>query len=293
LTGLTDRVDAWRWHGAETPFRGYKLHALHTGGPEPLILFLHGFPSSSYDWKPLLDLLEGRATLAFDFLGFGLSDKPREHDYSLLWQADAAEELVQRNAPGHPVFAVGHDIGTSVANELMARDIEGSLSFELAGVLLLNGSMVQGAASPTLGQRLLRGRLGPLAAQLSSERFFRSQFASIFSPAHPLSEEEAADQWALLRYNGGHRLGHRLIAYMDEREERAERWHGAISEWKGPLELGWGMSDPVATANVLEAIRELRPKVSVTEWPELGHYPQIEEPETVRDLLESALSRVA
>jgi pimeloyl-ACP methyl ester carboxylesterase len=27
----------------------------------------------------------GRNVLAFDFLGFGLSAKPREHDYSLFW----------------------------------------------------------------------------------------------------------------------------------------------------------------------------------------------------------------
>ena len=101
-------------------------------------------------------------------------------------------------------------------------------------MLLLNGSMVQGAASPTLGQRLLRGRLGPLAAQLSSERFFRNQFGSIFSPRHPLDEDDAADQWSLLSRMNGQRLGHRTIAYMDERELRAERWHGAIRDWHGP-----------------------------------------------------------
>jgi pimeloyl-ACP methyl ester carboxylesterase len=293
LTGLTERVSAWRWGGAEAEFRGHKLHTFHAGGAEPLLLFLHGFPSSSYDWKPLLELTPGRAALVFDFLGFGLSDKPREHDYSLLWQADAAEELVRRNAPEDPVFIVAHDMGTSVANELMARDIDGSLGFELAGVLLLNGSMVQSAASPTLGQRLLRGRLGPVASQLSSERFFRHQFGSIFSPGHPLSDDEAADQWSLIRFNGGHRLGHRTIGYMNERERRAERWHGALRDWPGHLEIGWGMLDPVATPAVLEAVRELRPRAAVTDWAELGHYPQIEEPETVSELLEKVLAHAA
>jgi pimeloyl-ACP methyl ester carboxylesterase len=293
LTGLTESVTAWRWRGAEAEFRGHKLHTLHTGGAEPLLLFLHGFPSSSYDWKPLLELEPGRATLAFDFLGFGLSEKPRDHDYSLLWQADAAEELVRRNAPEHPVFIVAHDMGTSVANELMARDIDGSLSFELAGVLLLNGSMVQGAASPTLGQRLLRGRLGGVFSQLSSERFFRNQFGSIFSPGHPLSDDDAADQWSLIRFNAGHRIGHKTIGYMNERERRAERWHGALRDWPGHLEIGWGMLDPVATPAVLQAVRDLRPQAPVTEWAELGHYPQIEEPETVSDLLEKTLADAA
>ena len=47
-----------------------------------------------------------------------------------------------------PVFIVAHDMGTSVATELMARDLEGALDMDLVGVLLLNGSMIQDAASP-------------------------------------------------------------------------------------------------------------------------------------------------
>ena len=135
--------------------------------------------------------------LAYDCLGFGLSEKPdgpRLHARSK--QADIAVELVNRHHPGEPVFLVGHDMGTSVATELMARDIEGDAGIDIRGALLFNGSMIQGAASPTLAQRLLRGRLGPVMARLSSERFFRQQFGSIFSEGHPLTDEEAADQWS-------------------------------------------------------------------------------------------------
>ncbi|MFN2612972.1 MAG: alpha/beta fold hydrolase [Solirubrobacterales bacterium] len=290
MSELTPRVDAWRRRSAEAEFRGRTIRLWQREGEGPLLLFLHGFPSSSFDWRYVWEETEGRAALAFDFLGFGLSDKPRGHDYSLLGQADLAEELVRSHpASGRPVFVVAHDMGTSVANELMARDIDGDLGFEVAGVLLFNGSMVQSAAKPVLGQRLLRGRLGPLAAHFSSPRFFRSQFATVFSAKHPLSREEAADQWALITHNGGQRIGHRTIAYMDERELRAERWHGAIRDWAGHLELGWGMVDPVARPAVLRAVRGLRPRAPVTEWPELGHYPQIEDPAAVFELIEGAL----
>ena len=131
-------------------------------------------------------------------------------------------ELVNRHHPGEPVFLVGHDMGTSVATELMARDVDGDAGIDIRGGLLFNGSMIQGAASPTLAQRLLRGRLGPVMARLSNERFFRQQFGSIFSEGHPLTDDEAADQWCLIAHDGGARIGHRLIAYMNEREERAE-----------------------------------------------------------------------
>jgi pimeloyl-ACP methyl ester carboxylesterase len=287
---LTSRVAAWRERGTDEELRGRRIHVFGRDGGGPLLLFMHGFPSSSYDWRLLLDQQAEHAVLAPDFLGFGLSEKPRDHDYTLHWQADLVEELVRRHGRSMPVFLVAHDMGTSVANELMARDIEGSLDMELVGALLLNGSMVQDAASPTLGQRLLRSAVGPLFSRLSSERFFRQQFGSIFSPGHPLTEEEAQDQWALVCAGGGRTLNHKTIRYMEERFRHAERWHGAIRDWPKPVFLAWGMLDPVATENVLDALVELRPAASLTRFDDLGHYPQIEDPGRVAAALQGALT---
>jgi pimeloyl-ACP methyl ester carboxylesterase len=287
---LTSRVAAWRDRGRSEEFRGRRIHVLGRGGRGPLLLFLHGFPSSSYDWRALLEEETAHPVLAPDFLGFGLSEKPRDHDYTLHWQADLVEELFRRHGDRRPVFLLAHDMGTSVATELMARDLEGELEMEVRGALLLNGSMVQGAASPTLGQRILRGPLGPLLSRLSSERFFRQQFGSIFSPNHPLSDEEAEDQWALLCAGGGRTLNHKTIRYMEERFRHADRWHGALQDWPKPLALAWGMLDPVATDRVLDAVVELRPSVPVTRFEDLGHYPQIEDPTRVALALRAALA---
>ena len=287
--GLTPRVSEWRDRGETEEVAGRRIHVFRRDGTGPLLLLLHGFPSSSYDWRLLLEELPGRAALAYDCLGFGLSEKPRDHTYTLAEQADIAEALVARHGDGGPVFLVGHDMGTSVATELMARDIDGTAGIELVGGMLFNGSMIQSAASPTLAQRLLRGPLGPVMARLSSERVFRQQFGSIFSAEHPLSDEEAADQWSLVTNEGGQRLGHRLISYMDERERHAARWYGALRNWPKPLHLAWGMADPVATENVLNAVLELRPQVPLTRFPELGHYPQIEDPARLAAALTAAI----
>ncbi|MFN8159866.1 MAG: alpha/beta fold hydrolase [Solirubrobacterales bacterium] len=286
---LSERVKAWAGLGAAEEFRGRSIHVTTRDGEGPLLVLLHGFPTSSYDWREIFDLTPGRATLTFDFLGFGLSDKPHDHIYGLAWQADLTEELVARHGEGRPVFICAHDMGTSVATELFARDIAGELGFEVAGALLFNGSMILELASPTLAQKMLRSRLGPVAARLSSERFFRAQFASIFSPEHPLTDAEEEDQWSLITHGGGHRLGHRLVRYMDEREIYAERWHGAIRDWPGGLDFAWGMLDPVANTAVLDGLRELRPAARVTEYPDLGHYPQIEDPKRLTATLETAV----
>jgi pimeloyl-ACP methyl ester carboxylesterase len=289
---LTDRVQRWRDEGAIEEVLGRKLFVRRRGGGDGvLLLFLHGFPSSSYDWRELLELRPaGEASLAFDFLGFGLSEKPRDHEYTLAWQADAAEELVRR-AGSPSVFVVGHDMGTSVATELMARDLHGELGMNLAGALLFNGSMLLHLAKPTLGQNLLRSRLGPLFARLTSERSFRAQFSRVFSPAHPLGAEEAADQWSLLTHGGGQRIAHRTINYMAEREHFTDRWHGAIRDWPGPLTFAWGLLDPVARTEVLDGLRALRPGAEAIELPDLAHYPQIEGPEQISAALDSVLPR--
>ncbi len=290
---LTERVEAWAAKGSREEFRHHSIHVHTREGEGPLLLLLHGFPSSSFDWGRLLEREAGRAALAFDFLGFGLSDKPTDHAYTLSWQADLAEELVARHGDGREVFICAHDMGTSVATELFARDLAGELGFEAAGALLFNGSMILERSSPTLAQRMLRSRIGPLAARLSSERFFRQQFASIFSPGHPLSDTEEADQWSLITHNGGNRIGHKLVSYMDERVTYAERWHGAIRDWPRPLSFAWGMLDPVATPEVLEGLVELRPRAPVTELEDLGHYPQIEDPDRLAAALNEAIRTAA
>ena len=289
---LTERVASWLREGDVEDVLGHDLYVWRREGEGPLLLFLHGFPSSSYDWRGLLALRPGRAALAFDCLGYGLSDKPRDHVYALSGHADAAEELVRR-AGSPPVFVVGHDMGTSVATELMARDLRGELRMDLRGALLFNGSMLLHLARPTVGQRLLRSHLGPLFSRLTTERGFRLQLSRVFSAEHPLSAEEAADQWSLIAHHGGQRIGHLLVHYMAERERFTERWHGAIRDWQGPLTLTWGLRDPVARVEVLDGLRELRPGVEVIEQPGLAHYPQIEDPPAVAAALDAALSRPA
>ena len=93
---LTERVLAWRAAGRwrRSPDRG--LFVYRREGEGVPWLLLHGFPSSSYDWRRLLELRPEPPVIAFDCLGFGLSEKPAGFEYSLGWQADAAEEIVGR-----------------------------------------------------------------------------------------------------------------------------------------------------------------------------------------------------
>jgi pimeloyl-ACP methyl ester carboxylesterase len=247
-------------------------------GDGPTVLLLHGYPSSSYDYRMAVPHLAGRAWLTLDFLGFGLSDKPRPHRYSLLEQADIVQTAVTQTTSG-PVVIIAHDMGTSVTTELIARDLDGRLPFELQRVVLTNGSVILARASLRPIQKVLRGPLGPAVARMANRRTFARGFGRLFSANHPLLTEEADAQWALMAHNDGHRIAHLLISYLDERVRYAARWHGAVRDWPKPLSFLWALDDPVATTNVLDGLRELRPAADVVELPGVGHYPQVEVPD--------------
>ncbi|PRX43419.1 pimeloyl-ACP methyl ester carboxylesterase [Prauserella shujinwangii] len=274
-----DELRAWRASGTtlETPWGTVFTRHRRGAGTDPALLLLHGYPTSSYDWHAVLPLLGDRTVVTLDFLGFGLSAKPRRHRYTLFEQANIVEYVAGEYLDGS-VTVVAHDMGTSVATELMARDCEHALDFRLDRVILSNGSVLLDRASLRPVQRLLRSPAGPLVAALGNRRVFRRQLAAVYSPAHPLDPADADRHWQLLAAGDGHRVLHRLAGYLGERVRYAPRWHGAVREWPGPLGLLWGLRDPVATTSVLDGLRELRPEAGVVVLPEAGHYPQLEDP---------------
>ncbi len=102
---------------------------------------LHGFPSSSHDWAKIAPQLSAdHALLMPDLLGHGASDKPADHDYSILEQADLVEALWARERIDRTVI-VAHDYSVTVTQELLARRAENALNVELVAVHLLNGGL--------------------------------------------------------------------------------------------------------------------------------------------------------
>ena len=91
---LPSSVSEWRDGGRWLTTAAGKVFARSAPGDGPTILLLHGYPSSSYDYRNVVPHLAGRAWLTLDFLGFGLSDKPRPHRYSLFEQADIVQTVV-------------------------------------------------------------------------------------------------------------------------------------------------------------------------------------------------------
>jgi pimeloyl-ACP methyl ester carboxylesterase len=262
------------------------------GGHRRWVTFLHGFPTSSWDWARVVSRLPATAPLLlFDFLGFGDSDKPAGHDYSLFEQADITEALWERFGVERTGL-VAHDYGDTVAQEILARAAEGRLRVALDAVLFLNGGIFPGLHQARPVQRWLqRPVVGPLIARLMSERSFARSFGAIFSRQHPLDRAEASQHWQAIRARGGRRVMHRLIRYIAERERHRERWERSLDRAGSPLRFVWGTQDPVSGAPMAARIKERLPGSRLRELGEVGHYPHIETPAVVAEEIASMMEQ--
>jgi pimeloyl-ACP methyl ester carboxylesterase len=273
------RLESWASRGRHLDVGGRRVFVWEQGEGPPL-LALHGFPSSSYDWRRVADLLPERRFVAVDLPGFGLSDKSADADYSLMAQSDVVEQVV--GALGiASCDLVAHDMGDSVAAELLARAGEGTLGFTVDRAVLLNGSIFIEMAQLTSGQKLFLA-LPPRKLALSPPvRVFRRQIRRLFSPDHQPSREEIEMMELLLSHEGGARLVPITIRYIEERRQMAERWTSGLVDFKGDVSLIWGDLDPVAVPAIATRLLELRPATVAVRWSDVGHWPQLEVPERV------------
>src|SRR5262245_49493916 len=257
-----------------------------TGGAGEWCTLLHGFPTSSYDWHHVWDALAARRRLlTFDFLGFGDSDKPADHTYSLVEQADLTEILWEAHGVRRTALVV-HDYAVSVAQELLARLADGRLAVEVPAVVFLNGGLYPELHRPQPGQLLLLDPVqGPEVGKIATEESFGQALAVTFSPSHQPSAEELRQQWLAISRRDGHRIGHRLIQYIRDRQRHRERWVRALETSAVPRHFLWGDLDPVSGAHMADHIAERLPGADLVRFPDVGHWPQLEVPDAVRQHL--------
>jgi pimeloyl-ACP methyl ester carboxylesterase len=279
-------IEQWWADGERTGVRLGDIERtifLRRAGAGPAMTLLHGFPSSSYDWARVLpQLAERHALLLPDLLGFGASEKPADHDYSIHEQTDLVEALWVREGIASTVLVV-HDYAVSIAQELLARRAEGALAVELVAVHLLNGGLYPELARPEPGQlALLDPEQGPRIGALITEELWvqglKPTFAESFDAA-----ADSADTWRAMSRGGGVPIAHRLIRYIADRATHGERWIAALESTDVPLAFVWGMLDPVSGAHIADRIRERLPDAPFTALEDVGHWPALEVPARVAD----------
>lgn len=285
--------EEWRTRGSELVLPEGRIFVVDHNPEGALgtpLLILHGFPSSSWDFAEVIGKLKRRAVL-FDFLGFGLSDKPEDAGYSLFEQAEVAI-AVARKAKLTKAHVWAHDMGTSVATELLARRERDLLPFEMVSLTLMNGSVHVEMASLTAGQQVLRRPIvGDVLARLAGERVFMAQMKRIFGK--PVTDDAILGMWSFIARANGNLLLPRTIRYVEERMRFRRRWIGALERLSDlPVLIAWGTKDPVAIVAIADKLAKETPGAETIRWEDLGHYPQVEDPDRVASDIEQFIRRI-
>ncbi len=273
-------ISHWQSSGKIFHYDGFQIFYQDEGRGEAL-LCIHGFPTASWDWHLLWpDLTKRFRVIAPDMLGFGFSDKPREHTYSIHEQATLHERLLQALGISS-AHILAHDYGDTVAQELLARHNERAGKFQIQSLCFLNGGLFPETHRARVIQKLLLSPLGPSLSRLLSQKSFSKSFSAVFGPHTKPSAAELEEFWSLINYNAGKRLSHKLLHYMPERKEHRSRWVGAMQQTHVPLRLIDGTADPISGEHMVKRYEELVPNANVVRLQGIGHYPQIESPSQV------------
>ncbi|KAM5255504.1 mesoderm-specific transcript homolog protein isoform 3-T3 [Ctenodactylus gundi] len=252
---LSPALHSWKTSGKFFTYKGLRIFYQDSvgvvGSPE-IVVLLHGFPTSSYDWYKIWEGLTLRfhRVIALDFLGFGFSDKPRPHHYSIFEQASIVEALLRHlGLQNRRVNLLSHDYGDIVAQELLYRYKQNrSGRLTIKSLCLSNGGIFPETHRPLLLQKLLKdgGVLSPILTRLMN--FF------VFSRG--------------------------LLQYINQRKKFRRRWVGALASVTIPIHFIYGPLDPVNPyPEFLELYRKTLPRSTVSILDDhISHYPQLEDP---------------
>lgn len=281
----------WKDNGkthAYGPF-DHKVFYIDFGDPDTTsdrtLLIIHGFPESSFSFHKVIDALSYRfdRMILLDLLGYGFSDKPTEnYTYSLFEQADVAYSIWQHvGVKGGHLLA--HDMGDSVATEILAR-MENGLKpswFEdgLKSITFTNGSMVLGLAKLRITQKILLSRYGSLLKRLPTYKLFSQQVKSAHGNKN-LTEEDVSHLWDLNVLKEGHHKTYLTIKYLNDRKRfENTRWLPALSKTKIPIHICWGNEDAVAKVEMAHYLKNnICNNAELTIMNGLGHFCQLGSP---------------
>jgi haloalkane dehalogenase len=260
-----------------------RIHSMRLGQGHPL-LFVHGTPTSSVDWRQIMPRLSAcRTCIAMDHLGFGQSDRPAQADYSPAAHARRLEAWVKKQ--GLDDFdLVAHDFGGPIALPLL-RDPR----LRISKVVLLNTWMWPLTEHPELrgAIRLAAGRLGHwLYRHLNfSPRFIMPMAYGDRKRLDRRTHQEAMNAfrvkddrervlWALAK------------SLRDETAFYQDLFSLREALLRRPVLLAWGAKDRALGDAVLNRWREISQANSdgrnqgqgleIRTYAEAGHWPQIE-----------------
>uniref|UniRef100_A0A4W5LTS6 Mesoderm specific transcript n=1 Tax=Hucho hucho TaxID=62062 RepID=A0A4W5LTS6_9TELE len=289
---LSPALLTWRSAGAFFTFRSNNIFYRETYGAvgsSDVVILLHGFPTSSLDWYKIWEPLNQRfnRVIALDFLGFGFSDKPRPHRYSIFEQASVVEALVSHlGLTEQRVNLLSHDYGDTVALELLYRsDHNRTGHLTINSLCLSNGGIFPETHHPRFLQKLLKDSsfLSPVLTRLTNYMVFSKGLGDVFGPYTQPTDAEFFDMWTGVRFNDGNLVMDRLKNnnfWVLEQVHGIPLLHVISLPPCLSVHMIYGPLDPVNPhPQFIFLYQKLVQRSTVSVLDEhISHYPQLEDP---------------
>jgi pimeloyl-ACP methyl ester carboxylesterase len=269
------------------------------GDPEaPLLLLVHGFPTSSIDWHDVVDdLAATHRVCVLDLPGFGFSDKPRDESYTLARDSELLGYYLAEILHAHTGAVIAHDRGDSVALMFAGKCAAGQTPFELSDLVLSNGNIFLPLSNLTAFQRLA---LDPetAAATLAAttpEVLAAGMGQSTFTPRRGLDDPAIAALVDTFAFNDGVGVLHDTIQYLVERAEHEREWLDALAAMPVKTTMVWGLYDDISPLRVAAHVWNsyLATKPGGNEFwllPRANHYLQNDQPREFVQVVRAALA---
>lgn len=261
----SDRVDAWRaagqyftWTSTLPENAGRPVQVFYTCAGEPTkpsMLLVHGFPTSSLDFAPLIGELEADFRICtLDFPGYGLSDKPAAgYRYTLADDARLLWTFVTKTVPMRDFVLLSHDRGDSVAlNLLQLYQAEATPPFRITHQFLTNGNMYLPLANLTdFQKRMLDPALAPqvvktVTAPLLAVGMGQTQY----TPPLKADDPEVKTLATLFARQDGVAVIPATIQYLNERRQFEVSFLQTLGKSTVPATIMWGVHDMVSPVRV-------------------------------------------
>ncbi|WP_368074068.1 alpha/beta fold hydrolase [Shewanella sp. MEBiC00475] len=128
-------LSEWQQQGLFEQINGQQIFTRQAGSKQaPVLLLIHGYPSASWDWEGMWHTLtQHYNVITLDMLGFGLSDKPKDALYLISQQADIFQAFLHKLGVSE-YHILAHDYGDTVAQELLARQVDDNSHMHIASV---------------------------------------------------------------------------------------------------------------------------------------------------------------
>lgn len=263
---LDTRMYPFAFHALDTD--GGKLHYIDEG-QGPVILFVHGTPSWSFEFRDVIRALSDHyRCVAIDHMGFGLSDKPTGYAYTLDQHKRNLRALIDHLQLQHFTLLVhdfGGPIGLSVAAELPDR---------IDGLIMANTWCFSVEEEPEF--KRMKSILGsPLLPLLYKYFNFSARYIlpAAFGERSRLTKD--IHQHYLRPFGkASERQGTIGFArsLLRDQEWFAQAGRAASTLSHKPAMILWGMKDNLVTEKYLSKLTTYFPKAEIVEYPDAGHF---------------------